>query len=253
MDNATDVVLGQRLEEDRFIQSVQELRTEVCTQVIHDCRFCLRLDRTVLVDAVQQIACTDVGSHDQDGILEVNRTSLGIGDTTVIQYLQQYVKHIGMCFFDFIEQYHTVRFSPHGFGQLTALFVSYVSGRRSDQTRDRILLHVLTHIDTHHVVLIVEQRCRQALRQLRLTDTGRSQEQERTDGLTGILDTGFGTNDSFGDLGHAFILSYHTFVQFFIQVKGLVTLALGQFGYGNTGPAGDNPGNFFFRYFFVYQ
>ena len=79
-----------------------------------------------------------------------------------------------MCLFDLIKQYHAVRFSPDSFGQLTALFVSYVSGRRTDQTGDRIFLHVFTHIDTNHVVLVVKQCCCQALRQLRLTYTGRS-------------------------------------------------------------------------------
>ena len=73
-----------------------------------------------------------------------------------------------MCLLDLIEQYHAVRFSPDSFGQLTTFLISYISGRRSDQTRDRILLHVLTHIDTYHIILIVEQCCRQTLGQFRL-------------------------------------------------------------------------------------
>ena len=158
-----------------------------------------------------------------------------------------------MCLLDLIEQYHAVRFSPDSFGQLTTFLISYISGRRSDQTRDRILLHVLTHIDTYHIILIVEQCCRQTLGQLRLTDTGRSQEQEGADGLAGILDPGFGTDDGFGDLGHTFVLSYHTLVQFFVQVKGLVTLTLGQFGYRDAGPAGHNARDLRFCYFFMNQ
>ena len=158
-----------------------------------------------------------------------------------------------MCLLDLIEQYHAVRFSPDSFGQLTTFLISYISGRRSDQTRDRILLHVLTHIDTYHIILIVEQCCRQTLGQFRLTDTGRSQEQEGADGLAGILDPGFGTDDGFGDFGHTLVLTHHTFVQFFVQMEGLVTLTLGQFGYRNAGPAGNDPCDLFLRYFFMYQ
>ena len=83
---------------------------------------------------------------------------------------------------EYMEKYSVSRLigAPPGYvgyeegGQLTALFVSYVSGRRTDQTGDRIFLHVFAHIDTNHVVLVVKQCCCQALRQLRLTHTGRS-------------------------------------------------------------------------------
>ena len=38
----------------------------------------LFIDRTIVLNSFQQIVCTNVGSHDQDCILEVNCTSLGI-------------------------------------------------------------------------------------------------------------------------------------------------------------------------------
>ena len=57
------------------------------TQIVHDCCLCLRFDGAVFVDTVQQIACADVGGHDQYGILEVYSTTLRIGDTPIIQYL----------------------------------------------------------------------------------------------------------------------------------------------------------------------
>ena len=87
MNDAADIVLGQRLEQDRLIQTVQKFRTEMSPQVVHDCRLCLRLDGAVFVDTVQQIACADVGGHDQYGILKVYGTTLRIRDTAVIQYL----------------------------------------------------------------------------------------------------------------------------------------------------------------------
>ena len=87
MNDTADIIFGQRLEQDRLIQTVQKFRTEMSPQVVHDCRLCLRLDGAVFVDTVQQIACADVGGHDQYGILEVYSTTLRIGDTPIIQYL----------------------------------------------------------------------------------------------------------------------------------------------------------------------
>ena len=44
------------------------------------------------------------------------------------------------------------------FGQLAALFIADVSGRRADQTRHGVFLHILRHIDADEVLLVVEQR-----------------------------------------------------------------------------------------------
>ena len=89
-----------------------------------------------------------------------------------------------------------------------------------------MLLHVLTHIDTNHVVLVVEQCFGQSLCKLRLTNTSRSKEQERTNRLGRILNAGFGTKDGFGYFLHAFILAYDPFVQNRIQMEDLAALAL---------------------------
>ena len=43
---------------------------------------------------------------------------------------------------------------------------------------------------------------------------------------------------------YAFVLANHTFVQFFCQMKSLVSLTLVQFCYRNSGPPGNNPGDF---------
>ena len=55
----------------------------------------------------------------------------------VVQHLQQDVEHIRMCLFHLVKQHNGVRLAAHGFGQLTAFFITHVSGRRSDQTATR--------------------------------------------------------------------------------------------------------------------
>ena len=63
-----------------------------------------------------------------------------------------------MRLFHLIKQYNGVGTAANRFGQLTALLVANISGRRADQAADRVLLHVLTHIDPDNVVLIVKER-----------------------------------------------------------------------------------------------
>ena len=82
-----------------------------------------------------------------------------------------------------IEKYHGVRFSSHSFSELAALVIPYISGRRTDESRHAEFFLILTHVDTHHVVLIVKQALGKRLCKLCLTDSGRSQEQEGSDRL----------------------------------------------------------------------
>ena len=46
-----------------------------------------------------------------------------------------------------------VRAPAHGLGELAALLVADVAGRRADEPRDGVLLHVLGHVDADHRVL----------------------------------------------------------------------------------------------------
>ena len=146
------------------------------TQILHNHSLSLRLDAAVLVDAVQQILGSDIGGHNQDGVLEVHRLTGGIRDTAVIQNLKQNIEYIRMCFLYLIEEDNRIRFPADCLSQLTALIVADISRRCSDQAGYRVLLHVLTHIDTDHVVLVIEQSLGQSLCQLSLTNTSRSKE-----------------------------------------------------------------------------
>ena len=204
----------------------------MCTQILHDQVSRLFGDAAVVLNAVQQILGSDIGGHDQDRIFKVYGTALGVGDTAVIEYLQQNVEDVRMRFLDLIEQNNRIWFSAHCLGQLAAL---------------------LTHIDSNHVVLIVKQLFCQRFRKLCFTDTGRSKEQERTDRFCRILDSGFGTDDRIRNLGDCFILADNSRVKFIFQAEDLSSLAFGQFCNRDSGPAGDNSGNLFIRYTLVYQ
>ena len=50
-----------------------------------------------------------------------------------------------------------VWFTADCLSKLTALLVSYISRRRSDQSGYRIFLHVFTHINSDHILFIIKQ------------------------------------------------------------------------------------------------
>ncbi len=197
-------------------------------------------------DTVDQVAASDVGSHDDDGVLEVHRPALIIGQTAVIQQLQQDIEHIRMGFFDLVKQDYAVRLPSYGFGQLAALVVAHVSRRRSYQSGDGVLLHVLGHIDTDHVLLVVEQRFGQSLGQLGLADAGRSEEDEGTDRPVFILEPGPCSEHGFSHGLDAFFLADDSFMQYLRQLQQLFPFAFHQLADRDTGPAGDDFRDFFF-------
>ena len=71
-------------------------------------------------------------------------------------------------------------------GELTALVVAHVSGRRADEALDAELLHVLGHVDAHERALVVEQALGKRLGQLGLTNAGGAEEEEAADGAIGV-------------------------------------------------------------------
>ena len=70
------------------------------------------------------------------------------------------------------------------------LIVTHISRRRTDQTSRAEFLLILTHVDTGHHILIIEQILGQRLGQLRLTHTGSTEEDERTDRSFRVLQAG---------------------------------------------------------------
>ena len=66
--------------------------------------------------------------------------------------------------------------APHRFGQLSALVVTDVTRRRSDQPRHGVLLHVFAHVEPDDGILVVEEKFGQRLAQLGFAHAGRPEE-----------------------------------------------------------------------------
>ena len=63
---------------------------------------------------------------------------------------------------DLVEQDDLIGTAAHGFGERAALLVADIARRRADQPRDRVLLHVLGHVEADHRGLVVEQEAASA-------------------------------------------------------------------------------------------
>ena len=144
---------------------------------------------------------------------------------------------------DLVEQHDRVRATAHGLGQLTALFVPDVAGRRTDQARDGVTLGVLRHVDAHHGALVVEEEVGERLRELRLAHTRRAEEQERTGRTIGVGDAGARTAHGVTDSLDRGLLTDEALAEEVLHAQQLLGLALEQTPGGDAGPAGDDLGD----------
>ena len=241
--NGGDVLLGQGLVADDLIQAVEELRPEGFLQQLVHLEFGLVGDLPLCVDALQQVLGPQVGGEDEDGVLKVHRPPLAVGDPTVVQDLEEDVEHVGVGLLHLVKEDHGVGFAPHRLGELSPLLIAHVAGGRSDEPGDGEFLHVLRHVDPHQVALGVKQGLGQGFGQLGLAHAGGPQEEEGADGLVGVGDARPAAEDGLGDQAYRLVLAHHPLVEDVLQVEELFPLPFHELGYGDAGPALDDPGD----------
>src|SRR2546425_12523959 len=213
LDDLLQVFLAQRMEHDYLVNPTEELRPEVMPhRVKHAFLHPLVLIALKLAAILQYQMTADVAGHDDDRVLEVHDAALAIGQSPVVQYLQQQVENVVMGLLDFVEQHHRIRPPPNRFAQLPTLFVAYIAGRRADQSSNRVLLLILGHVYSNHRVLVIEQEHRQRSSELRLADAGRPEKDERTDEPIGVFESRARANHRIGHRAHRFILPDYSLV-----------------------------------------
>src|SRR5690554_2782565 len=167
------------MEHHHFIHTVDELGAEVSTHHFHHRRlhvFVVLLARLLLNDVRAQ-----VGGHHNYRVAEVHGAALAIGQAAVVQHLQQNVKDIRVGFLYLIQQQHGIGPAAHCLSQVTTLFVTHVSGRRTNQPGHGVLLHKLGHINAHHRFFGIEQERGQRLAQFGFAHTrGAERSEEHT-------------------------------------------------------------------------
>mmetsp|Transcript_1970 Transcript_1970/g.3278 ORF Transcript_1970/g.3278 Transcript_1970/m.3278 type:complete len:277 (+) Transcript_1970:54-884(+) len=155
-----ELLHAQRVEGHEFINAVEELRTKLATQGVHGGLF-----DGCGVGGVQMrnLCAAHVGREDHNGVAEVHNIALGVRQTAIVQQLQKNVEDFRVGLLHLVKQHDRVRTAPHCLGQLTTFLEANVARRGADQSRHGVLLHVLTHVDSHDRILGVEHKVRQGL------------------------------------------------------------------------------------------
>src|SRR4051812_1481860 len=248
VDDLGDLRLAELVEHDRLVDPVQELGPEVLLQRVVDLLLHLLVgDGLVgLAEAhvrLAEILGAEVRGHDQHGVAEVHRTALAVGEPALLQDLQQRVEHVGVGLLDLVEEDHAERLAPDGLGELTTLLVAHVARGRADEPADRVLLHVLGHVEADQALLVAEEELGEGLGQLGLPDAGGPQEDERTGGTLGVLQAGAGAADGLADRADGLLLPDDPLVELVLHAEELLGLLLGELVDGDAGPDGEHLGD----------
>ena len=158
----------QSMKDHDIVDPIQKFRFEVLTQNFSNRFAYLRL---VIADLLN-FTRAQIGSHDQNSILEINRASLRISQAAIVENLQQHIEHVRMRLFDFIKENYRIWPAAHCFGKLPAFLVTDISRGSADHARDGVLLHVFGHVEPHHRAFVVKQKFGKRARRLGLADTG---------------------------------------------------------------------------------
>ena len=88
-----------------------------------------------------------------DGVAEVDRATLTVGQAAVVEHLQQQVEHVRVRLLDLVEQHDRVRVAAHALGELPGLVVADVSRRGADEPRHGVPLAELAHVEADHLAV----------------------------------------------------------------------------------------------------
>ena len=161
--DADEVLAVEDVEDDLLVEAVEELGFEGFFGPIENL---VSHVLVVLVSAAHgtetevDLALDDVGPHvggeNDDGVPEIDLAAEAVGDHALLKNLEEQVHDVRMGFFDFVEEHHGVGTATHRFGELAALFVSDITGRRTDETAAGEFLHVLGHVDLDERVILTD-------------------------------------------------------------------------------------------------
>ena len=231
----------ERVEDDDLVDPVEELRPEGLAQLVEQALLQVLVAQLLALGGEAEAmladhAAADVAGHDHDRVLEVDRAALAVGEPTVVEDLQQGVEHVRVRLLDLVEEDDAVRAPADLLGELAALVVAHVAGRRPGETGHGVLLHVLAHVEADQRRLVVEEELGERARQLGLADARGAQEDERADRPLGVLEAGAGAADGFADRRHRALLADHAAVQVVLHGEQLVGLFLQHALHRDAGP-----------------
>jgi len=185
VDHGAHYFRAERAELDDAVEAIAEFRREHFLHCLESVTALILLGKADRATA--HLFGAGIRRHDQHRVAKVRLASVVVGERSMIHHLQQQVEHLRMCLLDLIEQQYTMRMLGHGIGQQAALIETHIAGRRPDQARDSVALHVFRHVEADQ---LETERFRQLAAGFGLADTGRTREQEAGYRLLAHLEPG---------------------------------------------------------------
>ena len=96
IDDGVHVFAEQAVEQNDFIQPVEEFGPEGAPDHLH--HLFADFARIVAFFLGRQDIAAQVRGHDDQGVAEIHRAALAVGQAAVVQHLQQNIKDIRMAF-----------------------------------------------------------------------------------------------------------------------------------------------------------
>src|SRR5690606_24945258 len=109
--------------------------------------------------------------------------------------------------------------TAHGFGELTAFFITHISGRRTDETACGVFLHILGHVELDEGLGAAEHELGEILRQVGFADAGGAEEDEAADRTFGILEVGAAATKCLADRDDSLVLTYDALFEFLLHLE----------------------------------
>ncbi len=245
-DDLPDFRPVQRMEDDDFVDPVDEFRPEMSAKHLHEVGLLPGLVE-LFGPALLEVALDDVGPEvrrgDDDGIAEIHHAPLAVGQPAVIEDLQQDVVDIRVRLLDLVEQDHRIGPTPHALGQLAAFVITDIARRCTDQTRDGVAFAIFRHVDADHRILVAIDGFGQRLGQFGLADAGRAEEQEGCRRARALAQPGARQTHGVGHGADRLFLADDALMQPVFELQKLVLLLGRQFRDRNAGDLGDDLGD----------
>ena len=224
VDDLTELVLAEGFEDDGFVDAVEELGPEDGFEGFVDVGVDFPVGAFVGSELLDLVG-GDVAGHDDDGVFEVDGSAVAVGESAVVEDLEQDVEDVGVSFFDFVEQDDAVGASSDGFGESASFFVADVAGRGADHAGDAVWFHEFAHVESYHRVFVVEEEFGECFAEFGFADAGGAQEDEGADGSLGVAQACAAAADGVADGGDGFVLAYESLFDFVFHVEQFFSFA----------------------------
>ena len=183
---------------------------------------------------VLQLSGAGVAGHDDDRVAEVHEAPVAIGESALVEHLQQQVEDIAVGLLYLIEQNDRVGLAAYSLRQLSTLLVAHIARRRTDESADIERLSVLRHVHPDECVSRPEHKLSQLLGQIGLAHAGGPEEHEGADGVVRVFQSHAVALYGAHHLVDGLVLSYDAVLQLLCHALQTYALALSHSLHGHT-------------------